>query len=285
MENYMGDFTDAKGKFESRYVDAGGIKTHYLEAGSGHPLIVIHGGGAGADSLSNWFRCIPSYAKKFRVIAVDMLGFGKTDKPDPERFQYTQDARNKHMAAFIEALGLKGTHLIGNSMGGSTSIGVSVERPELVDRVVLMGSAGLNSKFNPALLPIVNYDFTREGMVKVCKTLANPAFRIDDDMVDYRFESSIAPDTRKGYSATMGWVKQQGGLFYPEDFIRRLKRPTLVVNGKKDLVVPLDNAYRFLELIENSWGYIIPDCGHWAMLEYPQDFISETMRFLETPST
>jgi 2-hydroxy-6-oxo-6-(2'-aminophenyl)hexa-2,4-dienoate hydrolase len=277
----MGDFTDAKGKFESRYVDVNGIKTHYLEAGSGRPLILIHGGGAGADSQGNWFRCIPEYAKKFRVIAVDLVGFGKTDKPDPERFQYTQDARNKHIAAFIEKLGLKSVHLIGNSMGGATSMGVAIERPELVDRVVLMGSAGLNTKIRDALLPIMNYDFTREGMVKVCKTLANPAFRIDDDMVDYRYQISVAPDTKKGYSATMGWVKQQGGLFYQEDYIRKLTRPALVVNGKSDLVVPLENAYRFLELIENSWGYIIPHCGHWAMLEYPQDFVSETTRFLE----
>ena len=126
----------------------------------------------------------------------------------------------------------------------------------------------------------MNYDYTREGMVKVCKTLANPSFRIDDDMVDYRYQLSIAPDTRKGYSATMGWIKEQKGLFYDEDFIRRVKQKTLVVNGKDDLVVPLENAVRFLELIEESWGYIIPHCGHWAMLEYPEDFVSETTRFL-----
>lgn len=277
----MGDFANAKGKFESRHVDVKGIATHYLEAGSGRPLIVIHGGGAGADSFGNWFRCIPAYARKFRVIAVDLIGFGKTAKPDPARFQYTQDARNQHIIAFIEALGLKGVHLIGNSMGGATSMGVAIERPDLVDKVVLMGSAGLNTKIREALLPIMNYDFTRDGMVKVCKTLANASFHIDDDMVDYRYQISIAPDTKKGFAATMSWVKQQGGLFYDEQYIRRLARPTLVVNGKNDLVVPLENAYRFLELIENSWGYIIPHCGHWAMLEHPDDFASETTRFLE----
>ncbi len=277
----MGDFTEAKGKFESRYIDVNGIKTHYLEAGSGKPLILIHGGGAGADCQGNWYRCIPTYAKKFRVIAVDLLGFGRTDKPDPERFKYTQDARNKHIAGFLDALGLKGAMLIGNSMGGATSMGVAIERPELVDRMVLMGSAGLNTEIRKELLPVMNYDFTREGMVKVCRALSNPSFQLDDDMVDYRYEVSIAPDTRKAYSATMGWIKQQGGLFYEEDFIRKIRQRTLVVNGKDDKVVPLDRAFRYLELIDNSWGYMIPHCGHWAMLEYPQDFVAETTRFLE----
>ena len=277
----MGEFAQAKGKYESRFVDGDGIKTHYIEAGSGDPLILIHGGGAGADSFSNWFRCIPAYAKNFRVIAVDLVGFGKTAKPDPAQYVYTQEARNDHIIAFVQALGLKGVNLIGNSMGGATSMGVAIKRPDLVNKVVLMGSAGLNTKIREALLPIMNYDFTRDGMIKVCKTLANKNFHIDDDLVEYRYQLSIAPDTKKGYAATMGWVKQQGGLFYEEDFIRKLSRPTLVVNGKDDLVVPLENAYRFLELIDSSWGYIIPHCGHWAMLEYPDDFTAETTRFLK----
>ena len=276
----MGLFAQTKGKYESRYVESGGIRTHYIDAGEGEPLILIHGGGAGADCFGNWFSCLPAYAQSFRAIAVDLVGFGKTAKPDPSQFSYSQEARNDHIISFIEALGLKSVNLIGNSMGGATSMGVAIKRPDLVKKMVLMGSAGLNTKIREALLPIMNYDFTRDGMVKVCKTLANKNFPIDDDMIDYRYDLSIAPDTKKGYSATMGWVKQQGGLYYEENFIRKLGKPTLIVNGKDDLVVPLENAYRFLELIEHSWGYIIPHCGHWAMLEYPDDFVTETTRFL-----
>jgi 2-hydroxy-6-oxo-6-(2'-aminophenyl)hexa-2,4-dienoate hydrolase len=277
----MGEFADRKGQFESRYVDANGVKTHYLEAGKGPPLILLHGGGAGADSYSNWYSSIPEYAKSFHVIAADLLGFGKTGKPDPASFTYSQDARNDHMVAFVEALKLGPVNMIGNSMGGATTIGVCVKRPDLVKKAVLMGSAGLKGDMSQALLPIVNYNFTREGMVTVCRTLANKRFEIDEDMVEYRFQNSIDPATKAGYSATMGWVKQQGGLFYDEDFVRKVSTPCLVVNGKEDLVVPLPKAIRFLELIEKSWGYIIPNCGHWAMLEYPKDFTSETIRFLQ----
>jgi len=276
----MGEVAAAKGRFESRYVDAAGVKTHYLEAGKGPPVILLHGGGAGADGLSNWYRCLPAMATEYRVLAIDLLGFGRTDKPDPAGFTYSQEARNEHMIAVIEALGLKSVNMVGNSMGGATSIGVCVKRPDLVNRLVLMGSAGLNTQIREALLPLVNYSFTRDGMVKVCRTLAHDGFEIDDDMVTYRYELSIEPGARLGYQATMGWVKQQGGLSYPEAFIAKVARPALVVNGKDDLVVPLENAYRMLELIPDSWGYIIPHCGHWAMLEYPEDFAQETMKFL-----
>ena len=268
-------------QYQSKYLTANGLKTHYIEAGSGNPVVLLHGGGAGADCRSNWFKTIPQFANRFHVYAIDLLGFGHTDRPDPAGFAYTQDARNDHMVAAIEALGVGPVNMVGNSMGGATTIGVAVKRPDLVKKAVLMGAAGISSgPMSPALGAIVNYDFTREGMVKVCQVLANASFDIDPDMVDYRLGLSIDPATRAAYSATMGWVKQQGGLHYEHDFIRQVKVPSLVVNGKDDKVVPLANALKFLELIADSWGYIIPHCGHWAMLEYPDDFAGEVTRFL-----
>jgi 2-hydroxy-6-oxo-6-(2'-aminophenyl)hexa-2,4-dienoate hydrolase len=268
-------------QYESKFLNAGGLSTHYIDAGKGEPVVLLHGGGAGADCRSNWFKTIPQFANRFHVYAVDLLGFGHSARPDPASFAYTQDARIDHLIAAIEALDVGPVHMVGNSMGGATTIGVAVKRPDLVKKVVLMGSGGLTSgPMSPALGAIVNYDFTRDGMVKVCQALANPTFDIDPAMVDYRLQLSIEPATRAAYSATMGWVKSQGGLHYEHDFIRRIQAPTLVVNGKDDKVVPLSNALTFLELIDNSWAYIIPHCGHWAMLEYPDDFAGAVTRFL-----
>jgi 2-hydroxy-6-oxo-6-(2'-aminophenyl)hexa-2,4-dienoate hydrolase len=78
----------------------------------------------------------------------------------------------------------------------------------------------------------------------------------------------------------MKWIKEQGGLFYPPEVIARAACPALVVNGKQDKVVPLANAYRFLDLLPNSWGYIVPHCGHWAMIEHPEDFARASIGFL-----
>jgi 2-hydroxy-6-oxo-6-(2'-aminophenyl)hexa-2,4-dienoate hydrolase len=267
-------------QFKSNYVAVDGIRTHFLDEGQGNPIVLVHGGGAGADSFGNWRDTISILAPHGRIVAVDMLGFGKTEKPNGS-FVYSQDARNRHFLGFIETLGLRSATLVGNSMGGATCIDVAVRRPELVDKLVLMGSAGLTTEIHKDLLPVVNYDFTREGMVRLIRALVNERFEVDDELVTYRHHNSLDADTRRAYGAAMGWIREQGGLFYDEALITRVNVPTLVVNGKKDKVVPLANAIRFLELIGQSWGYIIPDCGHWAMIEHPADFAHAVLHFRE----
>lgn len=261
------------------YVDVSGIKTHYLEAGSGaRTIVLIHGGGAGADSIGNWDGVIPRLEHDYHIIALDMLGFGKTAKPHGD-FVYSQESRTQHMIGFLKALDISNAMLVGNSMGGCTALGVSIEAPELVERQILMGSAGLNAAITPAMLPIVDYDFTLEGMERLVDALTGPKYVKDTAMIERRYQLANDPDTKRAYAATMRWIKDAGGLAYEDDYIARCKVPTLVVNGKEDLVVPLENAYKFLSLIENSWGHIVPHCGHWAMIEHADDFAAITRHF------
>ena len=266
---------------DSKFVDADGIRTRYFETGKGKPVLLIHGGGAGADSWGNWRYTLPTYGKQVHAIAVDMVGFGGTDKPSPSSYEYTQANRAKHISAFIRALNLsEPVSIIGNSMGGCTAIGVAVENPDLVDKVVLMGSAGIKAPLTDELKSIMNDDFTTDGMRKIVNGLTNPKFEADEELINYRHKLSIDEPTKAAYSAVMGWLAEQGGLYLDDDYIARVRHQTLVVNGKLDKVVPTSSAYRFLELIENSWGYIVPDCGHWAMMEHPESFARETLNFI-----
>lgn len=265
----------------SQFIDVNGVSTHYYEAGSGEPLILIHGGGAGADAYGNWRGCMSDFARHFNVFAIDMIGFGFTDKPDPQSYDYSQSNRVEHVSAVIEKLGLTNINLIGNSMGGITSMGVAIEHPELVNKLVLMGSAGIKAPLSDELKSIMNYDYTPAGMEKIARGLTNPDFDVDAEIVNYRHELSIQPDTRAAYDAVMGWIREQGALFYEEDYIARVSQPTLVVNGKLDKVVQLDCAYKLLQLIENSTGYILPYCGHWAMIEHPKKFSQAALSFLQ----
>ena len=265
----------------SRFVDAAGIRTHYLESGPADapPIVLIHGGGAGAGARGNWSATIPLFASDHRVIAVEMVGFGETDKPDGG-YVYSQANRNAHLIAFLEAMRLGPAPLVGNSMGGATALGVAMERPDLVERLVLMGSAGLNTEITPALAPILRYDFSVEGMRRLVDGLTGPRFTASDEIVRARYEDSIRPDTRRAYGAIMTWIANNGGLFYAEEKIASVTTETLVVNGKHDLVVPLSCAWRFLELLDNSTGYVVPHCGHWVMIEAPEDFAGIVRHFL-----
>lgn len=269
---------------KDRFVNAGGINTRYLDEGQGLPLILIHGGGAGADSWGNWKGCIPLLSTNSRVLALDMVGFGKTDKPDPGTFVYDENARIKHIVDFIEAMGLERVNLVGNSMGGGASLGVCKTRPELVNKLVLMGSAGLSklADMSEELRVILTYKPSLDHMRQVVQALTHDGFPVDEEMVEYRYKLTREPGTMEAYGAMMKWQVDHGGLFFPEEEIRQVKHKTLVINGKQDKVIPISHGNKFAQLLENSWLILIPNCGHWAMIEHPREFCDITAWFLST---
>jgi len=267
---------------ESRTVSVAGVETHYLEAGEGETLVLIHGGGSGADAQGNWQGCIPEYAKRFRTIAVDMPGFGRSAKPDPASFSYGQSNRNAHMIAFIEAVGGGGpVHLIGNSMGGATALGVTIQRPDLVRKLVLMGAAGLDIS-NPdtsARQALGGYDYTPEGMRRLVGVLAGPHYQVSDELIAYRHQLTMQPGARESIAAINEHMKTDP-MTYSREAIAGVKTATLVVGGKLDQIAVLARNYGYLELIPNSWGFILPHVGHWVMMEAPREFVAVTTAFL-----
>lgn len=278
----MSTFSEfAAGDWQSKYVDVNGIRTHYLESGSGDPLVLVHGGGSGADAVGNWKDCIPLLSDEFRVIAPDMVGYGKTDKPDPAKYVYSQENRNKHLLGFIDALRLERLDIVGNSMGGATSLGVTLAAPQRIKRLILMGSAGIRLPDQPQapLKALVEYDFTVEGMRRLIAALTGPDYRPTEQMVTYRHAMSTQPNTNAALIA-INEIVRKGGMVYPDEVIRQIKVPTLVMNGKLDQIATMSRAWRFLELIENSWGYIIPHAGHWIMIEAPVEFSAAVKAFL-----
>ncbi|MDX9875141.1 MAG: alpha/beta hydrolase [Spongiibacteraceae bacterium] len=267
---------------ESKFVTTLGYQTHYIEKGEGEPLLLIHGGGAGADARGNWVGpCMDILAEKRRVIAYDMVGFGSSDAPDPETFDYGPETRVDQLIAFIEALGYESVDIIGNSMGGRTAAAVCIRRPELVRNLILMGSAGLDRGMGGALRALVEYDFTYEGMKRIVEALTNDNYVIDPKMVQYRLEVSLKEAQRKAFAQTMKELVKREGLHLDPDDIATIKQRTLVVNGKNDKVVPMEQGYRYMQLIENSTGVFLPNCGHWAMIEHPQKFAHIALEFLE----
>lgn len=269
---------------QASYVQTGAFKTSYRVAGEGEPLILVHGGGPGADSYGNWKDCFAELASNFRVYAYDMVGFGFTEAPDPASFEYSMDSRSTQLIDFIEALGLAetGVHVIGNSMGGAAALGAAMQRPELFRNLVLMGSAGLTTQLSPEVARLVHYDFTLEGMRGISTALAYPGFQVSEEFIAYRHALTMRAEAREAAAAVQRWVKEHGGLWYPEEEIAKVKTRTLVFHGKEDKVVPVQTAYRFLELLENSHGYVLPKCGHWAMMEHPRVFARVCTGFLQS---
>lgn len=124
-------------EIESRSVEFDGLNIHYEQSGSGPALIFVHGGGPGSSGLSNFSRNMAAFADRYRVIAIDLPGYGQSTKlkiSEPLWGYYA-----KVLAGFIDALGLGKAHLVGNSLGGASALKTALDFPEKVDRLVLMG--------------------------------------------------------------------------------------------------------------------------------------------------
>jgi 4,5:9,10-diseco-3-hydroxy-5,9,17-trioxoandrosta-1(10),2-diene-4-oate hydrolase len=121
----------------SKFVKAGPIRMHYNEAGSGDPLICIHGGGPGATGWSNFSRNIDELAKHYRTIFVDLPGFGETDGMKIDGPLYGVLARS--VRDFMDAMDIRRAHFIGNSLGGGTVVKFAMDYPDRADRLVLLG--------------------------------------------------------------------------------------------------------------------------------------------------
>lgn len=265
-------------EIKEKFIQTGIINTRYWEVGEGEPLILLHGGGAGADGFGNWKSSLPLYAKNgFRTIAVDAVGFGKSSKPNPSDFNYTHEARVDQAVKLIEALGLENVSLVGNSMGGFTSTGIVQVIPDKINKIILMGTGKpkLNSSGFDSLL---NYTIGRDYMYNIVRNLTNESYEVEDEMVQYRLDNTELPGAMEAYVATMKGIAK---FELDMDAIAKINHKTLVVHGMKDNMVPIEVSFELTKTLTNSRLYVIPNCGHWAMIEYPEEFARITTDFIK----
>jgi 2-hydroxy-6-oxo-octa-2,4-dienoate hydrolase len=157
-----GRMTDTAQPEIGSYIDAGGIKTNYLEAGSGPPVVLVHGSGPGVSAYANWRLTIADLARHCRVYAPDMAGFGFSDKPTEAG--YSMAGWVDQLVGFLDALGIERASLVGNSLGGGLGVRMAVEHPGRLDRLVLMGAMGVSFPITEGLDQVWGYQPSFENM-------------------------------------------------------------------------------------------------------------------------
>src|SRR5512132_3789069 len=135
--------------------DAAGVKTNYLEAGQGPEVVLIHGSGPGVTAYANWRLVIPALAESFHVVAPDMVGFGYTERPGD--VSYSVQTWADQTVGLMDSLGIQKAHLVGNSFGGSIALRIATQHPDRVDRMVLMGSMGVDFPITEGLDRVWGY--------------------------------------------------------------------------------------------------------------------------------
>jgi pimeloyl-ACP methyl ester carboxylesterase len=268
--------TQAKASPEiGKSIEVGGAKTNYHEAGSGTPVILIHGSGPGVSAWANWQFAIPYLAQKLRVFAYDQLGFGYTD-PAPNQV-YTLERWTNHLLSFMQAVGIERAHLVGNSMGAAVALAAAVTHPQVVDRLVLMGPMGVHFslKKGEGLDAVWGYTPSVANMRHLIDIFAyNPQKFPTDQLAEMRYQASIRPGAQEAFSSMFPEPRQKqvDALAAYEDRLSEVMNPTLLIHGREDRVIPLETSLKLLEVLPNAQLHVFGHCGHWTQLEPRNQF-------------
>ncbi|KRF19765.1 2-hydroxy-6-oxo-2,4-heptadienoate hydrolase [Nocardioides sp. Soil797] len=263
-----------------QYVDVKGTSTHYHDVGEGKPVLLLHGSGPGVSAWANWRHAIPALAEGHRVIAMDSVGFGLTERPDSVR--YSLRTWTDHVWDFLDALGLDQVSVIGNSLGGRLALQMAEDRPERLDRIVLMGAPGVGMTMTEGLQALRAYEPSPENMESLLKNhFAVDKSIITDDLVQIRYEASAAPGAHEAYRKMFFDPEHAGGeLGITEEQVAKVSMPTLLVHGLEDAVVPVDVAWTMLRLLPDADLHVFARCGHWTQIERSTEFNELVADFL-----
>jgi 2-hydroxy-6-oxo-6-phenylhexa-2,4-dienoate hydrolase len=270
----------------SRTVELDGHHLHYHDAGRGPVVIMLHGGGPGAGGWSNFNRNIgPFVAAGYRVILLDCPGFNRSFpivSADPRGLINARAVRG-----LMNVLGIPRAHLIGNSMGGLSALTFALEYPDRLDRMILMGSAGLGqSLFQPSpqegikLLMRLYRQPSLENLKAMLEVFVYDPSALTEELLQQRWQS-----IQRSQEHLQNFVRSNElnprALFV--DFTPRLgeiKAKTLVIWGRDDRFVPLDNGIKAVWGIPDADLQVFGRCGHWAQWEHADKFNRLAVDFL-----
>lgn len=262
-----------------KYVDLSHGKTRYLEAGTGHPVIMLHGVGF-TSAAENWEFTMGPLGERFRALAPDFVGWGKGDRLDLEySFAYLVD----FVREFQDALGIEHSHIVGHSMGGWVSVLFAYESPNRVDKLVLVSPGGLAPR---TLHSMTHFKPPTREEIKAQLEKRVKAPGVDyDAMADREMAKAQIPGAVEAYQKILNHMNNPLTR-QRYNTIRRLpyiKAPTMVIWGRQDSTNSFEEMGKgTAELIKGSKLVVVEDCDHFIPTEKPDEFNRALQEFLES---
>ncbi|RYE42359.1 MAG: alpha/beta fold hydrolase [Hyphomicrobiales bacterium] len=263
-------------------VTINGLRTNYLEAGRGEPVVLLHGGEFGGSAELAWERVIGPLAEHRRVIAPDILGFGQSAKTVD--FVDGRGWRLRNLANLCDFLGIGHADFIGNSMGGAMLLADAASaKPVLPVRRLISVCGGGESEDNEHMAALMDYDATLEGMRRIVEALfADPAHPSDAEYVQRRYESSVLPGAWEAVASARFRRPGHRSSGASDLSYEAITVPVLLVEGEKDKLKPAGWAQRLAARIPTANTAIVPDAGHCPQIEQSEQFITFVHDYLDT---
>jgi pimeloyl-ACP methyl ester carboxylesterase len=257
------------------------IATTYVRQGSdGTPILLLHGFDS---SVLEFRRLLPLLAAENETWAVDLLGFGFTDRMTG--ISFSPNAIKTHLYYFWKTLIQKPVILVGASMGGAAAIDFTLTYPDVVKKLVLIDSAGVaaGSIMSKYMFPPLDYLATQ--------FLRNPRIRASISRAAYKNKSLASIDAQlcaalhlqmPSWNQTLIAFTKSGGYSSFKKKLAQIQQPTLILWGKDDRILGTTDAFRFKRAIAHSQLIWIKDCGHVPHLEQPQITAQHILEFAST---
>ncbi|MGD1951859.1 MAG: alpha/beta fold hydrolase [Leptolyngbyaceae cyanobacterium] len=254
------------------------IDTSYVCAGAGKPILLIHGFDS---SIFEFRRLIPELTPNAQVWAIDLLGFGFTDRTTDAPI--TPAAIKQHIYSFWQQRIGQPVILAGASMGGAAAIDFALDFPEAVDKLVLLDSAGFAAGPAMGKLMVPPLDSWATAFLK------NPGVRRRISQQAYCDRTLVTPDAElcaalhlqmPNWKEALIAFTKSGSYNFLSNYIQKIAVPTLVIWGQQDKILGTKDAQRFQQTVPNNQLVWIPDCGHVPHLEKPRNTADAIVSFL-----
>ena len=264
----------------SKFIDVEGNRVHYRDEGKGDVIVLLHGT---ASSLHTWDHWAHQLTQQYRVIRMDLPGFGLTGPDKQDRYEVTDDVA--FLNSFMAQLSIDRVHLVGSSLRGRIAWEYSLVNPDQVNSLTLINALGYPQESWPPAIEMAQWPVMDKVMTQVSprflyetglKEVYFNEEQVTDSVVDRYFELSRYPGNLDAFPKRVS-----AKLDNQSEKIAQVSVPTLILWGQEDIYFPVASAYRFHADVSQSRLSVYANVGHLPMEEAPTRSVNDFLDFID----
>ena len=258
----------------AKTIEIDGNTIRYIEEGnSKENLLLIHGLGASAE---RWEHVIPQFAKNYRVLVPDLIGFGLSDKP---LVDYTTDYLSDFIRKFLKKLNINSVSIIGSSLGGQIGAEFTYQNNSMVEKLVLISPSGIMKHSTPALDAYVMAAlYPSDSSASNAFQIMSGSKNIDKKTIKGFVQRMKLPNAKMAFMSTLLGLKDAEII---SEKLVSITSPTLIIWGENDPIIPIKYAQSFVSEIDDCRFVKMENCGHTPYVESPDEFYKIVSDFLK----